>query len=248
MDEVHIPTQSELGRQEPEVVLAGDEVRRRRHVDQDIHFGGVDLGVDESGAPGSERQVTVVQAALGPAPLASPAELIVQPPLMDAEVLDDPFGLQWPTVRANGTKVLEDLLVGDSVFGQVGTDPDQGDRDLGSQPWNRRTGHRTTSQSGEIGSPAGRGSTSIQRLSGWAKQWQRSQSPTVMAARPAAVRHPLSGFRSRRRERQRRAPLKDLGCHCASGRIRRVGPTHGYEFGVQRFDGGQHLIGRHADA
>jgi hypothetical protein len=105
-------------------------------MDQDIHFGGVDLGVDESSAPGSERQVAVVQAAFSPAALVAPAELIIQPALMNAEVLDDPFGLQWPTVRANGAKVLEDLLVGDSVFRQVGTDPDQGDRDIGSQPWN----------------------------------------------------------------------------------------------------------------
>jgi hypothetical protein len=105
-------------------------------MDQDIHFGGVDLGVDESGAAGSERQVTVVQAAFAPAPLVAPAKLIIQPPLVDAEVLHNPFGLQWPTVRANGAKVLEDLLVGDSVFRQVGTDPDQGDRDIGSQPWN----------------------------------------------------------------------------------------------------------------
>ena len=118
VDEVDVPAQSELGRQEPEVVLAGDQVGRGRHMDQDVDFGGVDPGVGEGGAPGSERQITVVEAAVGAAPLASPAEVVVQPPLMDAEVLDDPLGLERPTVRANGTEVLEDLLVGDPAVRQ----------------------------------------------------------------------------------------------------------------------------------
>ena len=150
---------SELGHKEPEVVLAGDEVGRRRHVDHDVDVGGVDAGVDEGGLPGSERQIPVVEAAVGPAPLVPPAELVVQPPLVDAEVLDDPLGLEGPAVRANGTEVLEDLLVGDPVLRQVRTDADQGDRNLGSQPWDRGIGHRATSQSSEIGAPAGRGSS-----------------------------------------------------------------------------------------
>ena len=181
MDEVDVPAQSELGRQEPEVVLAGDEVGRGRHMDHDVDVGGVESGVDEGGAPGSQRQISVVEAAVGPAPLAPPAELVVQAPLMDAEVLDDPLGLERSAVRANGAEVFEDLLVGDSVFGQVGADAHQGDRDFGSQPWDRGIGHRTTSQSSEIGSSAGRGSISIQRLSRRVKQWQRSQSRRVMA-------------------------------------------------------------------
>ena len=56
MDEVGVPAQPELGREEPEVVLAGDEVRRGRHMDHDVDVGGVDAGVDEGSAPGPERQ------------------------------------------------------------------------------------------------------------------------------------------------------------------------------------------------
>ncbi len=125
MDEVDVAAQSELGHEEPEMVLAGDQVGRGRHMDQDVDVGGVDPGVVERGTPGSQCQITVEEAAVGAAPLASSAEVVVQPTLMDAEVFDDPLGLERPTVRANGTQVLEDLLVGDSAVRQVRADPHQ---------------------------------------------------------------------------------------------------------------------------
>ena len=49
MDEVDVAAQAELGREEPEVVLAGDEIRRGGHVDDHVHLGGVDPGVGEGG-------------------------------------------------------------------------------------------------------------------------------------------------------------------------------------------------------
>jgi hypothetical protein len=130
VDEVGVGTQAELCREEPEVVLAGDEVRSGRHMDHHVDLVGVQPGVDQGGPAGSERQVTVIESALGPAPLASPAELVVQSPFIYAKVLDDPLGLKGPTVRASRTEVFEDLLVRDSAIGQVGADTDQGNADL----------------------------------------------------------------------------------------------------------------------
>jgi hypothetical protein len=59
-----------------------------------------------------------------------PAEVVVQPPLVDAEVLDDPFGLERPAVRTDGSQVFENLLVGDPVVRQAGAGAQKGDRDL----------------------------------------------------------------------------------------------------------------------
>ena len=82
--------------------------------------------------PGPQRQIAVEDPAVGAAALAPPAELVVQPPLMDAEVFDDPLGLEGPAVRANGTKVLENLLVGDPAVRQVR--PDARNRDRHADP------------------------------------------------------------------------------------------------------------------
>jgi len=49
---------------------------------------------------------------------------------VDAEVLDDPLGFEGPAVGADGTEILEDLLVGDSAVRQEGADAEQGDRDF----------------------------------------------------------------------------------------------------------------------
>ena len=59
------------------------------------------------------------------------AKLVVQPALMDAKVLDDPLGLEASAVRANGTQVLQNLLVGDSVIRQIGADAYEGNREFG---------------------------------------------------------------------------------------------------------------------
>jgi hypothetical protein len=88
-------------------------------MDHDIDLGGLDPGVVEGGVRRSEREVAVEEAAIDPAPLVSPAELVVQPSLMDPKVLDDPLGLEKPPIGASGTKVLQDLLVRDSVVRQV---------------------------------------------------------------------------------------------------------------------------------
>jgi len=115
-------------------------------MDHDVDVGGVESGVGEGGAPGSQRQITIEEAAVGTAALAPSPELIIQPPLMDAEVPDDPLRFKGPAVRTNGTEVLEDLLVGDPAVGQVGTDAHQIDRDFGAEPRNRRISHRVTSR------------------------------------------------------------------------------------------------------
>lgn len=151
MNKIGVGAQAELGHEEPEVVLAGDEVRRGRHMDHHVDLLGVQPRVDEGGAAGSERQVTIIESALGPAPLAPSAELVVQPPFIDAKVLDDPLGLEGPTVGASGMEVFEDLLVGDSAIRQVGADTDQGNGDFGRKPWNRGTSHRTISLFSNIG-------------------------------------------------------------------------------------------------
>ena len=53
MDQIGVPAQPELGHQEPEVVLAGDEVRRGGHMDQDINVDRLEPSVGEGGAAGS---------------------------------------------------------------------------------------------------------------------------------------------------------------------------------------------------
>ena len=80
-------------------------------MNHDVHVSGVESGVGKCGAPGSDRQITVVHAAFGPAPLLCPPELVVQPSLVDAEVFDNPLGLQGSAVRTDGMEVFEDLLV-----------------------------------------------------------------------------------------------------------------------------------------
>jgi len=101
------------------MVLAGDEIWRGRHVDQDVYVVGFDPGVDECGAAGSKGQITVVEAAVGPAPLVPSPELVVQAPLVNAEVSYHPLGLERPCVRANRMEILEDLLVGYPATRQV---------------------------------------------------------------------------------------------------------------------------------
>ena len=134
MDEVDVAAQAELGHEEPEVVLAGDEIGRGRHMHQHVDVRGVDPGVGERGTPRSQRQITVVEAAVGSAQLAPSAEVVVQPALTNAEVLDDPLGLERPAVRTNRAQVLQDLLVGDPPLRQVGADALQRHRDIGPHP------------------------------------------------------------------------------------------------------------------
>jgi len=76
----------------------------------------VPAGAGEGGATRSGRQISVGKAAVGSAPRAPVAELVVQPPLIDAGVFDDPLRLEGPTVRASGTKVFEELPVRDSAI------------------------------------------------------------------------------------------------------------------------------------
>ena len=104
------------------MVLTGDEIGRGSHMDHDVDVGRVDPGVGEGIAPGSESEITVVEPAFGSASLASSAELVVEAPFMDAEVLDDPFGLERPAVGAGRAEVFENLVVGHPVLGQVGAD------------------------------------------------------------------------------------------------------------------------------
>jgi hypothetical protein len=51
-----------------------------------------------------------------------PAELVVQSPLVNAEMSHNPLGLKGPSIRADRMQVFEDLLVGDSTVRQEGTD------------------------------------------------------------------------------------------------------------------------------
>jgi hypothetical protein len=50
-----------------------------------------------------------------------PAELIVQPPLVDTEMPHHPLGFKGPAIRADRMQVFEDLLVGYSTVWQIGT-------------------------------------------------------------------------------------------------------------------------------
>ncbi len=125
MHEVDVAAQSEFGHQEPEMVLAGDQVGRGRHMDQHVDVGGLDPGVVQRSTTGSQCQISVEKAAVRAALLASSAEVVVQPTLVDAEVFDDPSGLERPTVRTNGTQVLQDLLIGDTALRQIRADPHQ---------------------------------------------------------------------------------------------------------------------------
>ena len=167
------------------MVLAGEEIGRGRHMDQDVDVGRVHSGIGQGGAPRPQRQVTVEQAALGPAPLAPPPELVVQPPLVDAQMSYDPFGLEGPAVGAQGPEVFEDLLVGHSVFRQIGAHAHQGNRDFGRQSWDRGTCHRTTSQSSEIGVSAGRGVLPSNHLGRVVEQGRTSRSGPVPVVRYA---------------------------------------------------------------
>jgi hypothetical protein len=71
-------------------------------VDHNVDIGGVEIGIGEGGTPGSQRQISVEEAAVRPAPFARGAELVVQASLEDAEVFDDPFRLEGPPVGADG--------------------------------------------------------------------------------------------------------------------------------------------------
>jgi hypothetical protein len=95
-------------------------------MDQKVDLSGVDPGVGEGSVPRSKRQITVVEASIGSTKLAVPDEVVVQSPLMNPEVLDDPLGFEGPAVRTDGLKVVEDLLVGDSVIRQAGAGAQEG--------------------------------------------------------------------------------------------------------------------------
>lgn len=113
VNEVGVGAQSEFGHEEPEVILAGNEVGSGRHMNHDIDLDGLQLGINQGGTCRPERQIPVIEPAIGPGSLAPPTELVVQSPFVDAEVFDHPLGLKGPPVRANGTQILEDFLVGD---------------------------------------------------------------------------------------------------------------------------------------
>ena len=142
MHEIDVVAQSEPGHQVPEMVLAGEQVGRGRHMDENIDVGGVHSGVGDGGEARPERQITVEQAAVSAASLALSAEVVVQPPLMDAEVSDDPLGLQGPDhpgERDGGTGESPRWRPG----GPARTNPHPNrDRHARPQPRNRDTSHR----------------------------------------------------------------------------------------------------------
>jgi hypothetical protein len=113
MDQIGVPTQSELSHQEPEVVLTRNEVGCGGHVDHEINVGGPKPSVGKGATAGSEGQIAVEHPPFSPAPLTCSAEVIVQPPFIDTEMSHDPLGLKRSAVRADGMQVFEDFLVGD---------------------------------------------------------------------------------------------------------------------------------------
>ena len=70
--EVHIPAKSELGRQEPEVVLAGDEVGSGRHMDQDVDVSRIH--------PASARAARPARSARSPSKRPPSARLCLRRP------------------------------------------------------------------------------------------------------------------------------------------------------------------------
>ena len=122
MNQVGAAAQPKLGRQEAEVILARDHVGSGCDVHEYVHVRSTDAGVAESRACRRQRQIPVVDAAVGPAALAPPPELIVETALVDTEVLHHPLRLEKPAVRPGRTEIAEDLLIRDPVIRQVRPD------------------------------------------------------------------------------------------------------------------------------
>ena len=76
-----------------------------------VHVRGGDACIAQSRTGRPQRQVAVVQTAVGPAALAPSPELVIEPALMDAQVADDPVRFEQPAVGPGRAQILKDLLV-----------------------------------------------------------------------------------------------------------------------------------------
>ena len=133
MDEVGVAPYPEFGGQVAKVVLARDRVGSRADVHEDVDIRHISVGIFECGACGTEREITVVQAAVRARALAVGVEIEVEATFDNTDVSLDPLRLERPSVGTCDPNTIEDLSVRHPSLGHKRPGPQQRDGDIRPQ-------------------------------------------------------------------------------------------------------------------